>query len=96
MGLALVMMYSEMRPRSHKDPAADPRSAAQKLRAVRRCHRKRWPPIEMVPMGAVSGLVKGMLREYIDEHGVAGLVPKCPDPYVSTCVNLYQLVSTAL
>ena len=87
MGIALVMLYSEMRPRSHSDPAADPRSAVAKLRAVRRCHRKRWPPIEMVPISAVSGLVKGMLREYIDEHGVAGLVPNRKLPLTNEIIN---------
>ena len=64
MGLGLVMMYAEMRPRSRADPAADPRNAAQKLRGVRRCHLRRWPPVHMVPMSAVSGLVKGMLKEH--------------------------------
>ena len=52
----------QMKPRSNSDPAADPRSAAQKLRAVRRCHRKRWPPIEMVPMSAVSVLSDSEIR----------------------------------
>ena len=42
LGLELIMLYSEMKPRSHAIPAADLRSAAQKLRAVRRCHLKRW------------------------------------------------------
>ena len=76
MSLALILFYNDMKPRSRADPAADPRNAAQKLRAVRRCHRKRWPPIEMAPMSSVTNLVKGMLREYIDQHGVAGLIPK--------------------
>ena len=87
LGLALIMLYSEMKPRSHASPAADPRSADQKLRAVRRCHLKRWPPIEMVPMSAVSSLVKGMLREYIDEFGVAGLIPKRKLPLTNEIIN---------
>ena len=60
---ALISMYDEMRPRSHSDPAADPRSCVKKLQAVRRMHRKRWPPIEMVPISVVSNVTKGMLRE---------------------------------
>ena len=76
MCMALVLMYSWMRPRSHADPAADPRNAFKKLHAVRRIHRKRWPPIEIVSLSVVATVLKGMLREFVDEHGFRPLVPK--------------------
>ena len=36
--LAMVSMYSNMKPRSHSDPAPDPQNAMQKLRGVHRVH----------------------------------------------------------
>ena len=76
MCMAAILMYSWMRPRSRADPAADPRNMVKKLYGVRRCHRTRWPPVEMVPMAAVNAVLKGMMREFIDAHGFRSLVPK--------------------
>ena len=74
--MALILMYSWMRPRSRADPAADPRNAFKKLHAVRRIHRKRWPPVEMVSLSVVATILKGMLREFVEIHGFRTLVPK--------------------
>ena len=74
--MALILMYSWMRPRSRTDPAADPRNAFKKLHAVRRIHRKRWPPVEMVSLSVVATVLKGMLREFVEVHGFRSLVPK--------------------
>ena len=74
--MALILMYSWMRPRSRADPAADPRNAFKKLHAVRRIHRKRWPPVEMVSLSVVATVLKGMLREFVEVHGFRSLVPK--------------------
>ena len=41
----------------------------------------------MVTMASVTALVKGMLREYIDEHGVAGLVPKRKLPLTNAIIT---------
>ena len=87
MCMALILMYSWMKPRSRADPAADPRNAAKKLIAVRRRHRTHWPPIEMVPMVAVNGVLKGMMREYIDEHGFRSLVPKRKLPLTNALID---------
>ena len=38
-------------------------------------------------MSAVSVLVKGMLRDYIDQHGVAGLIPKRKLPLTNDLIN---------
>ena len=76
MCMALILMYSWMKPRSRADPAADPRNAVKKLLGVRRLHRTRWPPVEMVPMSAVNAVLKGMMREFIDAHGFRSLIPK--------------------
>lgn len=85
--MALILMYSWMKPRSRADPAADPRSAVKKLQAVRRIHRQRWPPIEMVPMSAVANVLKGMMREYIDTHGFRSLVPRRKLPLTNSLIN---------
>ena len=85
--MALILMYSWMKPRSRADPAADPRSAVKKLQAVRRIHRQRWPPIEMVPMSAVANVLKGMMREYIDKHGFRSLVPRRKLPLTNSFIN---------
>ena len=87
MCMALILLYSWMKPRSRADPAADPRNAVKKLQAVRRIHRARWPPIEMVSMSAVSSVLKGMLREYIDTHGFRSLVPKRKLPLTNVIIN---------
>ena len=57
------------------------------VRAIGRSHLKQWPPIVMVPLAAVSRLVKGMLREYIDLHGVAGLIPKRKLPLTNELIT---------
>ncbi len=73
MCMALIHLYSRMKPRKRSDPAPDPRSALKKLQAVRRVHRTRM--ISMVSLDLVLLAVKGMMRIYIAEHGVQSLVP---------------------
>ena len=80
-------MAAWMKPRSNSDPAADPRNAAKKLQAVRRIHARRWPPIEMAPMATVQRVVKGLLREYIDEHGFRSLIPKRKLPLTNAMID---------
>ena len=80
-------MYDEMRPRSRKDPAADPRSAAKKLEAVRRVHLTRVPSITMVPMHVVTLATKGLMREYISKYGVASLVPERKLPLTNEIIT---------
>ena len=76
-----------MKPRARADPAADPRNAVKKLYAVRRRHRTRWPPVEMVSMDAVQTVLKGMMKEFIDAHGFRSLVPKRKLPLTNDIIN---------
>ena len=87
MCMALILMYSWMKPRSRADPAADPRNVVKKLLAVRRRHRTRWPPVEMASMSAVNAVLKGMMREYINAHGFRSLVPKRKLPLTNDLIN---------
>jgi hypothetical protein len=81
---ALLTMYAEMRPRRRSDPAADPRSALKKLQAVRRIHRRRL--ITMVPLSHVTPVLRGMLRAFIREHGVASLIPERKLPLTNSII----------
>ena len=74
--MGVVLMYDEMRPRSHADPAADPRNATKKYGAVIRIHSCLWPPVKMVPTSVVANVVKGMMRVFIDRHGFKSLIPR--------------------
>jgi len=85
--MALLLMYGWMKPRSRADPAADPRSAVKKLHAVRRIHRQRFPPVEMVSMSAVNALLKGMMRDFIATHGFRSLVPKRKLPLTNVLID---------
>ena len=76
-----------MKPRARADPAADPRNAVKKLYAVRRRHRTRWPPVEMVSMDAVQTVLKGMMKEFIDARGFRSLVPKRKLPLTNDTIN---------
>jgi hypothetical protein len=87
MCMALLLMYGWMKPRSRADPAADPRSAVKKLYAVRRIHRQRFPPVEMVSMSAVNALLKGMMRDFIATHGFRSLVPKRKLPLTNVLID---------
>ena len=74
--MGVVLMYDEMRPRAHVDPAADPRNATKKYGAVIRIHSCLWPPVKMVPTSVVANVVKGMMRVFIDRHGFKSLIPR--------------------
>ena len=82
---AMVQLYEKMLPRRKSDPAADPRSAAKKIEAVRRRHSVRG--ITMVDMRTVTLAVKGLCREYIREHGVDGLVPDRKLPFTDVILR---------
>ena len=74
MASAMLHAYENMYPRRRSDPAADPRSAQKYIEAVRRTHRVKG--ITMASMEIVRLAVKGLCREYIDEHDVHTLVPE--------------------
>ena len=76
--LAMLIMYKDMQPRSKSDPAANPRSALQKLYAVAREHKKRG--IKMVSFTFAIMVVKGMLHDYVAEHGSDALQPSRKNP----------------
>ena len=83
---ALIIFYAEMRPRSSKDPAADPRSALAKLRGVWR-YAKVVHKIDMVSLSQVQLACKGLCREYIEAHGVASLVPERKLPLTNRLID---------
>jgi hypothetical protein len=83
--LALVMLYDNMMPRRRSDPAADPRSAVQKLRGVARRHKVHLYP--MAPLEYAVLACKGLMRRYISLHGVRGLLPERKLPLTNDMID---------
>ena len=84
---ALIIFALEMVPRSSRTKTqADPRSGVKKIQAVVRVH---WVErrIRMVPISCVTLACKGLMREYIEEHGVEGLVPDRKNPLTNELIN---------
>jgi len=76
---ALVIGCLEGRARANKDPAVNPASIVSKLYGVKRYARVNHL-IEMVSLTKVVLASKGLLREYVAQHGVASLVPERKQP----------------
>jgi len=72
----LVSYYAGMNPRSHDDPAADPASAMAALRGVHREHERMG--ITMAPTRLAHRCMKGLMREYVLEHGIRSVARKKP------------------
>jgi len=73
-----MQMYADMKPRSNKDAAANPRSALNKLCGVVREHKKAG--IKMAPLMLAVQVVAGMLRAHVEAHGTDSLTPSRKDP----------------
>ena len=74
--VALILMYAQMKPRSKKHNAADPHSAMQKLRGVRREHTKRG--ITIAPSSIAMRVMTSMMRDYITAYSIRGVARKKP------------------
>ena len=77
MCLGMVIMYVDMEPRSHSDPAPDPNSAYNKILGVVREHNARG--ITMVDTVMCRRVLRGMMRAYAVKHGVRS--PKRKKPF---------------
>ena len=76
--LAMLLMYRDMQPRSKSSPAAHPRSALAKLYGVAREHKR--VGLKMAPFTMAIQVVKGMLHQYVEEHGADSLAPSRKNP----------------
>ena len=83
---ALIIFARELKPRSNKHTQAQPASGKKKIEAVARVH---WyeKGIRMAPISAASLAVKGLMREYIDEHGLEGLIPDRKNPLSNELID---------
>jgi len=84
LAVAFIMLFARMRPRSHSDPAPNPRSALQKLRAVAREHKKRG--FIMAPLTFAVEVMKGMLHKMVQEHGTDWLAPARKRPLTNALI----------
>ena len=84
LAIALVLMYAAMKPRSKKDPVANPRSALQKLRGVARVHKARGH--SMAPLTYAVQAMKGMLRAAVAIHDTDWLAPSRKRPLTNAMV----------
>ena len=94
LAIALVMLFSRMRPRSKADPQANPRSALQKLRAVAREHKKRG--YIMAPLTFAVEVMKGMLHEAVALHGTDWLAPARKLPLTNAIIIAMLAVADGL
>ena len=80
--LAAFLLHCLKTMKSNKKrPAALPQSAANVLRGLRRIHKKRSPPIHMVPIAAVLPVLKSLTKKYIRRHGYRMLLPRRREPW---------------
>ena len=89
--IALMLMYADMQPRSKKDPAANPRSAMQKLYGVAREHKKRG--YKMVSFELATRVLSGMLHKFVEDNDTDALAPSRKDPL--TCEHIDGMLSVA-
>ena len=74
----LLWCHSIIKPRSNKDPAANPASSFAMVHAVRKTHSLRG--IVMVPCSQLSMVFKGLTMRHIAEHGADSLLPNRKEP----------------
>ena len=76
--VAMLMKYRMMRPRRRSSAAPNPNSALNMVLAVRRVHGR--AQITLPPCKALQAVLKGMLRQHVEEHGADSLRPEQADP----------------
>ena len=79
LGFAAIDALQDMHPRAGRK-AALPDSARSYLYAVRDHHMCRMPPVEMVPIKAVSKLFKSLNARYKAKYGARDLIRKQREP----------------
>lgn len=80
--LTSFLLYCLRTMKSNKKrPAALPQSAANVCRGLRRIHKKRSPPINMVPMAAAMPVLKALTKEYMRKYGYRMLLPRRREPW---------------
>lgn len=84
LAIALVLFLMWMKPRSKRDPVANPRSALNKLHGVAREHKKRG--YIMAPLTLAVQVMKGMLRRAVRMHGTDWLAPERKRPLTNAMV----------
>jgi hypothetical protein len=86
----LLHCVSIIAPRSRSSAAAQPDSALNMVKAVRRIHKRRG--IFMVSTAQLTAVMKGLMVEHIAEHGYESLLPHRKEPLDATHLRL--LLST--
>jgi len=76
--VALIEIYKEMRPKDKSKAKAKPQSALNVLLAVRRVHERHM--VRMVPGRFVNQVLRGMMREFVEECGAVELLPQRKEP----------------
>jgi hypothetical protein len=84
LAVAFLRIYATMSPRSKTSPAANPRSALQKLMGVAREHKKRG--FKMAPLTLAMQVMAGQVRLYVDRHGVDCLAPARKRPLTNDII----------
>jgi hypothetical protein len=84
LAFAFLQMYATMSPRSRSAPAANPRSALQKLMGVAREHKKRG--YKMAPLTLAMQVMAGQLRLYVECHGTDCLAPARKRPLTNDII----------
>jgi hypothetical protein len=85
LAIALVLFYMWMKPRSKRDPVANPRSALAKLHGVAREHKKRG--YVMAPLTLAVQVMKGMLHNAVRLHGTDWLAPERKRPLTNAMIS---------
>lgn len=83
----LIASHKSMVPRNSRTKAvADPRSAVKRLQGWAR-HHFIETGVRMVEMKSVTLACRGLMREYIDEYGLEGLIPDRKNPLTNELID---------
>ena len=74
----MLIMYSDMTPRSKSSPCANPRSCMTKLYGVAREHKKHG--FKMAPFTIAMQMLQGMLQKYVEDNDTDHLAPARKNP----------------
>ena len=90
---SLLFFMKTRKPRSNKDAVIRPASAMAILYAAQRVHSRNH--LSMVPLRHMVKSVKGLMRQFIRDHGPQSLVPKRREPMTAGLVQALALSPAA-
>lgn len=77
--LFLMVIKSAIRPRSHEDEEAKPKSVVAPMNAMRRLHRHKGYGDYLVSISLLAPILRGLKAQFIKEHGYMAMQRKAKE-----------------